>query len=132
METLNCFECGEYPCEKYDGIELHDSLISHKNQLKDMEKAKNIGIENYRTEQKVKKGILDRLLNEYDNGDKDVFFCLAVNLMDVDDLKKLLDEADKTTKDMNLAEKSTFMKDALNEFAKMRDISLKLRNSWKN
>ena len=51
-----------------------------------MEKAKTIGIENYRAEQRVKKGILDRFLNEYDNGRRDVFFCLAVNLMDADDL----------------------------------------------
>lgn len=122
-----CFECGEYPCEKYDGVDLHDSLISHRNQLKDMEKAKTIGIENYRAEQRVKKGILDRFLNEYDNGRRDMFFCLAVNLMDVDDLKEVLDETDKSTKDMNLAEKSDFMKDALNECAKMRNISLKLR-----
>lgn len=122
-----CFECGEYPCEKYDGVDLHDSLISHRNQLKDMEKAKTIGIENYRAEQRVKKGILDRFLNEYDNGRRDVFFCLAVNLMDADDLKEVLDEADKSTKDMNLAKKSSFMKDALNECAEMRNISLKLR-----
>lgn len=122
-----CFECGEYPCEKYNGVDLRDSLISHKNQLKDMEKAKTIGIENYRTEQRVKKGILNRLLNEYDNGRRDVFFCLAVNLMDVDDLREVLDEADKSTRDMNLTEKSDFMKDALNECAGMRNISLNLR-----
>lgn len=123
-----CFECGEYPCEKYDGVDLRDSLISHKNQLKDMEKAKTIGIENYRAEQRVKKGILDRLLNEYDNGRRDVFFCLAVNLMEVDDLKEVLNESDKSTKDMNPAEKSDFMKDALNECAERRNISLKLRH----
>lgn len=76
----------------------------------------------------LKKEILNRLLNEYDNGRRDVFFCLAVNLMDVDDLKKVLDEADKSTKNMNLAEKSDFMKDALNECAGMRNISLKLRH----
>ncbi len=118
-----CFECGEY-----DGVDLRDSLISHRNQLKDMEKAKTIGIENYRAEQRVKKEILDRILNEYDNGRRDVFFCLAVNLMDVDDLKDVLNEADKSTKDMNLVEKSDFMKDALNERAGMRNITLKLRH----
>lgn len=70
---------------------------------------------------------MNRLLNEYDNGRRDVFFCLAVNLMDVDDLREVLDEADKSTRDMNLTEKSDFMKDALNECAGMRNISLNLR-----
>ena len=50
-----CFECGEYPCSKYDGIDKRDSLISHKNQLKDMQKAKTIGIEKYHEEQLEKK-----------------------------------------------------------------------------
>ncbi|WP_407453001.1 DUF3795 domain-containing protein [Methanobrevibacter sp.] len=123
-----CFECDEYPCEKYDGVDLYDSLISHKNQLKDMEKAKTIGIENYRAEQRVKKGILNRLLNEYDAGHSDVFFCLAVNLMEVNDLNKIVNEADELTKNMNLDEKSSFMKDALNNWAVKRNISLKLRH----
>lgn len=123
-----CFECDEYPCEKYAGVDLRDSLISHRNQLKDMEKAKTIGIENYQAEQRVKKGILDRLLKEYDKGNMDVFFCLAVNLMEVDDLKEVLDEASELTENMNLAEKSSFMKDALNECAKKRNIILKLRH----
>ncbi|WP_458453996.1 DUF3795 domain-containing protein [Methanobrevibacter sp.] len=123
-----CFECEEYPCKKYEGIDLHDSLISHRNQLKDMEKAKAMGIENYRAEQRVKKGILDKLLKEYDNSNMDVFFCLAVNLMEVDDLKRILDEADGLTKNMNLDEKSSFMKDSLNECAQKRNITLKLRH----
>ena len=46
----------------------------------------------------------------------------------MDDLKEVLDESDKSTKDMKPTEKSNFMKDALNECAEMRNISLKLRH----
>lgn len=123
-----CFECDEYPCEKYDGVDLHDSLISHKNQLKDMEKAKAMGIENYRAEQMEKIEILDKLLNVYDSGSDDVFFCLAVNLMEVDDLKKVVNEADKSTENMTLDEKTSFIRDALNNCAENRNILLKLRH----
>lgn len=122
-----CFECGEYPCEKYDGVELHDSLISHRNQKKDMEKAKRIGIENYRKEQIQKKKILNTLLIEYDIGNRDVFLCLAVNLLELDDLQNVLKEADESTKDMDLKEKSDFMKNALIECSKKRNTELKLR-----
>ena len=83
-----CFECREYPCQLYDGIDLHDSLISHRNQLMDMEKAKRIGIEEYKREQLFKKRILNKLLNDYDDGHSDVFFCLAVNLLELDDLNE--------------------------------------------
>lgn len=122
-----CFECKEYPCDKYDGVDLHDSLISHLNQKRDMEKAKRIGIENYHKEQMAKKEILNKLLNEYDIGHRDVFFCLAVNLLEVDDLNDALGQADELTRDMDLADKSDLMKDILNDIAEKRDIALKLR-----
>lgn len=123
-----CFECDEYPCEKYDGVDLHNSLISHRNQLKDMEKAKSIGIENNRAEQREKIGILDKLFTEYDTGNGDVFFCLAVNLMEVDDLKKVVSYADESTENMTLNEKSSFMINALNNCAKKKNIELNLRH----
>lgn len=45
-----CFKCSEYPCDKYNGIEEFDSFITHRHQLKDMEKVKSIGIGSYHTE----------------------------------------------------------------------------------
>ena len=46
-----CFECPEYPCTRYEGIDQRDSLISHRNQLKDMEKARTLGIEAHHEDQ---------------------------------------------------------------------------------
>ena len=34
-----CYLCDEYPCKKYDGVDLSDSFITHKNQFLDFEKA---------------------------------------------------------------------------------------------
>lgn len=127
-DVTYCFECMEYPCDKYDGVDEHDSIISHLNQKKDMLKAKRIGIEKYHEEQIAKTNILDRLLKDYDNGHRDVFFCLAVNLMDIDDLNDVLDKSDELTKDLDLNEKSDFIKQMLIECAENRNISLKLRN----
>ncbi len=122
-----CFQCGEYPCKKYDGIDLHDSLISHRNQKKDLLKAKEMGIEAYLAEQREKKGILDRLLEEYDDGRQDVFYCLAVNMLDVSDLKKIMEDADSSIRDMPVHEKSTIMKERLHKCAEERGIPLELR-----
>ena len=124
-----CFECEEYPCEKYEGIELYDSLITHRNQKKDLEKAKSIGIENYHNEQLEKKQILNQLLNRYNVGNRHIFFCLAVNLLEVDDLRSILKETDESTKDMNLDERSDFIKQRLDEFAQKRNITLKLNRN---
>ena len=124
-----CFECEEYPCAKYDGIDRYDSLISHKNQKSDMAKAKRIGIENYLAEQKEKQLILHRLLTEYDDGHREVFFCLAVNLMERDDLYAVLESADRETVNMTVTEKSDLIKQKLNTSAEKKGITLRLRRN---
>lgn len=49
-----CYECKQYPCEKYQHIDDYDSFITHKRRKADLERAKNIGIEQYNLEQQEK------------------------------------------------------------------------------
>ena len=122
-----CFQCNEYPCKRYDGIDKYDSLISHRNQKKDLAKAKAIGIEAYLAEQRTKRSILDRLLKEYDDGDSDVFFCLTVNMLGVDDLDAVLDRADKEAVHKGIRDKNAYIKKLLYDCAEKRNIPLELR-----
>ncbi len=122
-----CFQCSEYPCKRYDGIDLHDSLISHRNQKKDMQKAKERGIEAYLKEQREKTVILERLLSEYDYGSHDVFFCLSVNMLDVSDLNSILDQADGVCPGMTKAEKAKTIREMLNDHARKKGVPLVLR-----
>ena len=122
-----CFECEEYPCKHYDGVDKKDSLITHLNQLKYIEKAKKIGIRRYHEEQLIKIDILKEFLEKYDNGHRDVFFCLAVNLMDIDDLNNVLKQANALT----VNEKSDSVKQMLIDSASKKGIVLKLRKgNW--
>ncbi|MCB8611537.1 DUF3795 domain-containing protein, partial [Faecalibacillus faecis] len=34
-----CFQCGKYPCEKYEGIDEFDSFITHQKRRTDFERA---------------------------------------------------------------------------------------------
>ncbi|MCR4903803.1 MAG: DUF3795 domain-containing protein [Butyrivibrio sp.] len=122
-----CYQCNEYPCKKYDGIDAHDSLISHRNQKKDLAKAKEIGIEAYLEEQHKKKKILNHLLEDYDDGSKDVFFCLAVNMMEVDDLSTIIQDADQKTTDFPIIEKTHYIEKQLRDCAERKNIPLVLR-----
>lgn len=122
-----CFECVEYPCDKYDGIDKHDSLMTHKNQLKDMEKARKMGIKNYRKEQKEKVEILDKMLREYNHEQNEVFLCTSVNLLELEDLKKVMELCDKNSVNMDLKEKYETLKKELDNCAKIRGIKLELR-----
>ena len=90
-----------------------------------MQKAKAMGIEKYREGQIAKSKVLHDLLNEYDNGRRDVFFCLAVNLFELNDSQQILDKANELTKDMNLDEKSDYIKSMFLHLAFKINISIK-------
>ncbi len=121
-----CFECNEYPCKRYDGIDLHDSLISHRNQKKDLAKAKQIGIEAYQAEQREKSAILSHLLMNYNDSRQDVFYCLAVNMLSLDDLHRITAEADKNSSNLLIPEKTMLMKHLLYDCAQQQNILLEL------
>ncbi len=123
-----CFQCDSYPCKRYDTIDLYDSLISHRNQKKDLAKAKAMGIGAYLDEQRAKQEILHRLLNDYDDGRRDVFFCLAVNMLDLADLKQVLSEADRTSAGFSRTDKAGHVSSLLQRCAVSRNIPLKLRH----
>ena len=86
-----------------------------------------MGIEAYLAEQRAKKRILERLLTEYDDGTKDVFFCLAVNMLALDDLTAFLDHAAQEAKTMQRREKAVFAEQGLRDLAKQKGIPLVLR-----
>ncbi len=122
-----CFQCSEYPCKRYDGIDRHDSLISHRNQKRDMSKAKEMGIDAYLAEQRIKKEILTRFLNDYDDGTKEVFFCLAVNMLEVGDLQNILTLADMQSSALSIRDKAEQLEKQLRECAALKNIPLVLR-----
>ena len=123
-----CFQCSQYPCEKYDHIDDFDSFITTRRQKADLEKARQMGIEAYNTEQIEKARILDVLLSGYNDGRKKTLFCLAVNLLELQELQAVLREvacrSDMET--LTLKEKSAFVASLLQDAASHREIDLKL------
>ena len=127
-EIEYCFDCDEFPCKKYDGADSSDSFITHKNQFTDLEKAKQIGIEAYMKEQEEKIGVLNMLLEHYNDGRRKSFYCVVVNLLELEDVKTVMEQvASNTTEDMSLKEKATATVKLFEEIAQQRSISTKLR-----
>ena len=123
-----CFQCSEYPCEKYDHIDDYDSFITHRNRKPDMEKAKRLGIDAYNAEQAEKANILEVLLSNYNDGRKKTLFCVAVNLLELQELQTVLREIDRKPdiEIMTLKEKSAFVAGLLQDAAAIKNIDLKL------
>lgn len=128
-----CHQCPEFPCEKYETIDEYDSFITHRNRRSDLEKHRNIGKEAYQEEQRRKTEILSELLADYNDGRRKSFFCLAVNLLECDDLQSVMaqmktgsDQAGQTVK-----ERAARVVKLLQGAADERGIVLKLKKKRK-
>ena len=124
-----CFQCSEYPCEKYDHIDDFDSFITHRRRKSDLEKARQYGVETYNAEQIEKAKILDIFLSGYNDGRKKTLFCVAVNLLELQELQSILSEIERQSdmETMTLKEKSAFVAGLLQDAAVTKNIDLKLR-----
>ena len=127
-----CYLCDEYPCKKYDGADLSDSFITHKNQFNDFDKIKRVGLEAYKIELTDKTKVLEELLKNYDDGRHKSFFCLAVNLLDLQDINSIMKQiADETELEVSQKGKSATAVRLFKEMAEKRGVSLQLRKKVK-
>ncbi len=126
--------CDQYPCEKYDGIDKYDSFITHRNQLDNLERANDIGLEAYQVELEEKIDILKYLLKNYNDGRKKSFFCISVNLLELEDIKSVIEQVELEIKEneLTLKEKSKLIEIGFKNIASKHGIELKLNKKPKS
>ncbi len=123
-----CFQCSQYPCERYTKQKQVDSFISYQNVITDFAEAKK-DLPQYKRALNEKKIILTLLIERYNDGRHKNFFCLAVNLLSVEDLTSIIDQAHTkiSTQDLSPKEKATLIAVLFNEYARQKGIVLNLR-----
>lgn len=123
-----CYLCDEYPCAKYEGAACFDSFITHRRMREDFAKAKVIGIAAYQSELDEKVEMLRLLLDQFDDGRRKSFFCLAVNLLDLSDLREVMTRLPDgpAARAMAPKERTVLAVDMLQAKADERGIALKL------
>lgn len=124
-----CFECGQYPCERYRQEDEYDSFITHRRRVLDLEWAKRIGIERYNLEQREKMEILSELLSGYNDGRRKTLFCVAVNLLELPELREAMGElraAREALAGMTVKERSAYAVGVIQGIADRRHVELKL------
>ena len=122
-----CFLCECYPCERYGKPGGRDSFITYQNVLRDMRKAAQNGMEQYRAEMQEKIAFLETLISRYNDGKKKSFYCTAVNLLDSEDLDDIKGKIEKRDPAMSQKETIQWIESMFVEKAKAGGISLKLR-----
>ena len=124
-----CSQCQEFSCEKYENIDAFDSFVTHQNQKKDLEKQQGIGVEAYRAEQEEKIRILKWLLQNCNDGRKKTFFCVAVNLLELEGVRNVMGQIKSDGKfgELPLKEKAAYVTGQFQMAAEKQGIVLKLR-----
>ena len=123
-----CYECRQYPCEKYHNIDEYDSFITHRRRKADLERAQRIGIEQYNLEQQEKIQILSYLLSNYNDGRRKNFFCMAVNLLELSELQEAMKQIQSNDELSALPFKAqcSYVAEMFQKIAGRRNIKLKL------
>ena len=123
-----CYECKQYPCEKYQHIGEYDSFVTHRRQKADLEKAQRIGIEQYNLEQQEKIHILSHLLSNYNDGRRKNFFCVAVNLLELSEIQEAINQIQLNDELPSLPFKAQclYVAEVFQKIADRRNIKLKL------
>ena len=97
-----------------------------------LKKLNNIGIEQYKKELEEKIKILNLLLNKYNDGRKKSFYCLAVNLLELNDINEVISKLhEKTRNETDLKKKAKIAQELFNSAAKNKNITLKLNKKRK-
>jgi len=98
--------------------------------MKDLEAAKHMGPALYQKELDEKMILLRSLLTHFNDGRRKSIFCIAVNLLDLCDVRSVMEHmADERKRDHSLAkkEKSDAVERLFRNTADSRGISLRLR-----
>lgn len=123
-----CYECGQYPCETYRQTEEYDIFITSRRRKADLEKARKIGVEQYNREQQEKVRILSWLLSNYNDGRRKTLFCVAVNLLELSDLREAVEQIQSHQELSALPFKAQcqYAADVLKKLGEKRNLALKL------
>ena len=98
-----------------------------------MDRLISIGTERYHSELKEKMQILRYLLDNFNDGRRKSFFCMAVNLLELEDLRSAMKEIEEEVsgKELTVKEKAVISVEILKSAAARKNIVLKLRKKEK-
>jgi hypothetical protein len=121
-----CFDCDEYPCDRYASIGEKDSFISYRHVKGNLEKAKR-DLPGYLEELKERKEILEKLIDFYNDGKSKGFYCIAANNLEMASLRKSMKEIQAIDPGEDKKAIAQEARAILEKYAKADGVGLELR-----
>ena len=127
-----CFQCPEFPCEHLRETACYDSFLPHRNVLRDLEQARDAGLEAYLAQLGEREKILRSLLDGYNDGRKKTLFCTAASLLSLAGLGEAWQQIEAKGPSFSPGkERAALAAGILQQSAAAEGISLKLRRKPK-
>jgi hypothetical protein len=130
-----CADCPDFPCSKFKSekdiqeYEGSSSYPPYNKIMLNLKFIKEYGIESFIDNQKKRIRLLEKLIQDFDDGRSRSFFCKATALLDINSLEDSLIKAIQKVKSVKIGStdiktKAKILKDILNESALKEGIVL--------
>ena len=127
-----CWDCEDGAiCEKWkkhrESGQKHDSFKCYQKLEEDISFVRKNGIEAFEKVQKQRKELLKEMLQEFNEGRSKSYYCIAATVLEIDELKRALDEARECFREMDSKGRSGSLHSILDKVAGQKGYYLKLR-----
>lgn len=127
-----CWLCEENKiCEKYKKhlafSKKHDSFVCYQKIEYNIDFIQKNGIQSFKEQQNIREELLRKMLAEFNEGRSKSYFCIATTLLDVKELKEIINQAKINSKGLDIKSKSKILHSLLNQSAQKKKYNLKLR-----
>ena len=127
-----CWDCKESKtCEKWkkhrEFSKNHDSFVCYQKLNDNIFFVEKKGIENFNFNQNIRRKLLEEMLEDFNEGRSKSYYCVAVTVMEIEELEKALSEVREKANGLNVKAKSKILHSALDEIAVKKNYHLKLR-----
>jgi len=127
-----CWDCEEKKtCEKWvkhrKAAKKADSFKCYQKLEEDIAFIQKNGAGGFEETQKKREYLLKEMLREFNEGRSKSYYCIAVTIMEIEELEEALTQAHKNSYGLEIKEKSKVLHSILDEIAEQRNYFLKLR-----
>lgn len=127
-----CWDCEDNKtCEKWkkhrEFGKQHDTFICYQKLEDNISFIQKHGAGEFEQVQKIRENLLKEMLQEFNEGRSKSYYCIAVTVFEIDELKKALTKAKEDSTELEIKAKSKILHSILDEIAEGKNYCLKLR-----
>ncbi len=127
-----CWDCKESAtCAKWkkhrDAGKKRDSFKCYQKLEDDIAFIQKKGVDTFQKSQKAREQLLKEMLQEFNEGRSKSYYCIAATVLEIEELKEVLDREKSGSYGLNVKERSGLLHFLLDEVAAEKNYSLKIR-----